>query len=352
MHQIKTDWLILDMSQTASHILNKIQIKVWFIDDISVRSWHGIISLIWCLCLTFGSLKTILCHFLRHTFHSNLCYVASSSYLTASAKNELKCLIGGVNIVSTIACNKQLLPWFYLFLHFWHLHRAPSLFLSGSVCYYRQPMRLWCIRDSLYDIMAQHQLPNTEMWATYGPKRVWKRMLISWTLLSASEGGVGENAYVCVHVRLSTYVWAHARASICCLAQQGGMSGRPKPTAGGDQLRDKHWWGHSPSSHMMFERTEPFHNTIMWWTRTSSSITPHHTHSLRGHSGQAYCEWVKSRRWHWTGTSLEKLQDYKASVLHSFWATVFVFLLWVWFAVGVSQMGNTGYSPRASALVS
>lgn len=91
-------------------------------------------------------------------------------------------------------------PVLYLF---WHLRRTPSLFLSCSVSYYRQHISLWHIRESACRTVALNQLPNSEMWVTYGPKWVWKRMLISWMLLSASEGGA---AYVCRHMKVSVCV--------------------------------------------------------------------------------------------------------------------------------------------------
>lgn len=153
------------------------------------------------------------------------------------------------------------------------------------------------------------------MWVTYGPKWVWKRMFISLKLLSASKGGV---ACVCAHVEC-VYVCT------CFIMRQGGMSGRPTPTAGGAQLCDRHRGGSQPpSSH------PPFCNNIVWWTTTSSLITPDQSPSFRAQCVWAYC------KCNWRSWKSARI------TLYSFWATVqvFVFLIWVWFAVGAESDGK------------
>lgn len=229
------------------------------------------------------------------------------------ARNELTWWLG-----SSQQCASHVL---YLF---WHLGRTPSIPLSRSVSYYRRPIGLWCIKES--PSRGLEPLPNLEMWVTYGPKWVWKGMFISLKLLSASKGGV---ACVCALVEC-VYV------RTCFIMQQGCMSGRPTPTAGGAQLCDRHRGGSQPII------TPPFCNNIVWWTTTSSLITPDQSPSFRAQCVWAYC------KCNW--------RPGKAPGLH---CTVsgpqckcFCFSFESGLRWGLSQMGNIGYSPCTSALVS
>lgn len=200
---------------------------------------------------------------------------------------------------------------FHVLYLFWHLCRTPLLSMSRSVSYYRQTISLWCIRESACHTVAQNQLPNLEMWVTYGPKWVWKRMLISRMLLSASEGVV---AYVCERMYLCMCMVPYV-ATLSRGACQDVLHQQLEETnCAADTVV-----GRSPSSHPVHTRTEPFCNNLVWWTRTSSSITPDHSHSFRGHCVQAYCK-CNSRRRYRRGKkkSLEKLQDYRASAIVEF----------------------------------
>ena len=100
--------------------------------------------------------------------------------------------------------------------------------------------------------------------------------------------------------------------------------------------------GLCPSSHPVHNRTEPFYNNLVWWTRTSSSITPDHSHSFWGHCVRSYCK-CNSRRWHQEGKKAWKNSRItKQAPLYSFWATVqvFVFLIWVWFVAEAESDGK------------
>lgn len=76
--------------------------------------------------------------------------------------------------------------------------------------------------------------------------------------------------------------------------------------------------GLSPSSHPVHNRTEPLCSNLVWWTTTSSSITPDQSHSFRGHCVRAYCKCSLRRRQQKKKKSLEKLQNYKASAIVQF----------------------------------
>lgn len=96
--------------------------------------------------------------------------------------------------------------------------------------------------------------------------------------------------------------------------------------------------GRSPSSHPVHNGTEPFCNDLVWWTRTSSSITPDHSQSSRGHCVWAYCKCdtgEEKKAWKSSRTT-------KRAPLYGFWAAVqvFVFLIWVWFAAGAESDGK------------
>lgn len=113
--------------------------------------------------------------------------------------------------------------------------------------------------------------------------------------------------------------------------------------------------GLSPSSHPVHNRTEPLRSNLVWWTTTSSSITPDQSHSFRGHCVRAYCKCSLRRR-----QQKKKKKPGKAPELQSKrHCTVsgpqckclcFSFESGLW--RGLSQMGNIGYSPRAEALAS
>lgn len=114
--------------------------------------------------------------------------------------------------------------------------------------------------------------------------------------------------------------------------------------------------GLSPSSHPVHNRTEPLCSNLVWWTTTSSSITPDQSHSFRGHCVRAYCKCSLRRR-----QQKKKKKAWKSSritkqaPLYSFWATVqvFVFLIWVWFVAGAESDGKYWILPprRGTCLV-
>lgn len=192
------------------------------------------------------------------------------------------------------------------------------------------------------------------MWVTYGPKWVWKRILISWMLLFACEGGVA-CACVCVCIHECVCLWMHRLPYVATLSR-GACQGVLHQQLEEPNCVTGTGVGLSPSSHPVHNRTEPLCSNLVWWTTTSSSITPDQSHSFRGHCVRAYCKCSLRRR-----QQKKKKKAWKSSritkqaPLYSFWATVqvFVFLIWVWFVAGAESDGKYWILPprRGTCLV-
>lgn len=188
---------------------------------------------------------------------------------------------------------RQLLPCVAPFLAL-----EAELFLCRPVSYYRQPISLWCIIEPACVLYA-------EMWVTYGLKWVWKRILISQMLLSALQGGVGCMC-VCIDVHVSFHMLLHAAGrlvrTLCTgswetnCAARPGVGGRPSSAR-------------SPTHNWI----DPLCNSPLWWT--SSSISPDHRHSFRGHCVWTYCK-CRPQRPHQVTTSLEKCCIANVCVFH------------------------------------
>lgn len=118
-------------------------------------------------------------------------------------------------------------------------------------------------------------------------------------------------------------MYAHSYASICCRAQRGGMSGRPTPTAGGDQVRGRHGGG-SRSVVTPGTQTGPNHFALIWCGEPRRPLQSLLTKVIV--SEDSVCELTVSasgggdtgRGRGGRKKSLEKLQDYKASAIVRF----------------------------------